>query len=131
LTTALRQQTGWLLAAPITVDGGQQSAPPSAADIPVIADVVELLLLALVPPGLPARAHVTVLTYQAPADRAGVPAGAPAGSANPSSGWPRRWARPACDPTSARSPGACRSLYGEGKAETAASMSAPLQKRQG
>lgn len=62
LTAALRQQTAWLLAAPLTVEASQQPEPPSAADIPVIADVVELLLLTLVPPGLPARAHVSVLT---------------------------------------------------------------------
>jgi CheY-like chemotaxis protein len=62
LTAALRQQTAWLLAAPLTVEASQQPEPPSATEIPVIADVVELLLLTLVPPGLPARAHVSVLT---------------------------------------------------------------------
>lgn len=62
LTGALRQQTGWLLATPLTVEAGQQPEAPRAAEIPVIADIVELLLLALVPPGRPARAHVTVLT---------------------------------------------------------------------
>jgi DNA-binding response OmpR family regulator len=62
LTSALRQQTEWLLAEPLTVDAGQQPEPAGAAEIPVIADVVELLLLTLVPPGLPARAHVAVLT---------------------------------------------------------------------
>jgi len=106
LIAALRQQTGWLLAAPIAVDRAPQPGP-SAADIPVIADVVELLLLALVPPGLPARARLSAqadeseirigLTVgpasddqvaagppadaRARADPAGVPvAGAPAGS---------------------------------------------------
>jgi CheY-like chemotaxis protein len=62
LTSALRQQTEWLLAEPLTVDVSQQPTPPGAAEIPVIADVVELLLLTLVPSGRPARAHVAVLT---------------------------------------------------------------------
>src|ERR1700685_3865603 len=35
-------------------------ARPGAAEAPVIADVVELLLLAMVPPGLLGRAHVAM-----------------------------------------------------------------------
>jgi hypothetical protein len=62
LTAALRQQTRWLLAAPLAVDAGQTPEPATPAEIPVIADVVELLLLALVPTGMPARARVAVLT---------------------------------------------------------------------
>ena len=62
LTAALRQQTGWLLAVPLAVNAGPTPEPPTAAEIPVIADVVELMLLPLVPPGMPARAQVTVLT---------------------------------------------------------------------
>jgi CheY-like chemotaxis protein len=57
LADALRGQTAWLLAAPITVDG-IQAAALDGPEVPYIADVVELMLLALVPAGLQALAHV-------------------------------------------------------------------------
>lgn len=60
LADALRQQTAWLLAADMIVEADQALPGPDAAETPVIADVVELLLLAIVPPGLLARAHVAV-----------------------------------------------------------------------
>ena len=98
LTTALRQQTEWLLAAPLTVDGGQQPGPPNTPEIPVIADVVELLLLTLVPPGLPAWAHVTVLTDESEI-RIGLTVGSASGdqaAAGPAADDPAR-AGPAAD----------------------------------
>jgi CheY-like chemotaxis protein len=61
LTTALQQRTAWLLAAPATVDTyGQPAALGAAAEVPVIVDVVELMLLEMVPAGLPVLAHVAV-----------------------------------------------------------------------
>jgi CheY-like chemotaxis protein len=60
LAAALRQQTAWLLATDVTVEADQALAGPAGAETPVIADIVELLLLAIVPPGLLARAHVAV-----------------------------------------------------------------------
>jgi CheY-like chemotaxis protein len=60
LADALRQQTAWLLATDLIVEADQALAGPDAAETPLIADVVELLLLAIVPPGLLAEAHVTL-----------------------------------------------------------------------
>lgn len=60
LADALRQQTAWLLDTGLTVEADEALARPGAAEAPVIADVVELLLLAMVPPGLLGRAHVAV-----------------------------------------------------------------------
>jgi CheY-like chemotaxis protein len=60
LADAVAQQTAWLLATDMTVEADEALAGPGAAETPVIADVVELLLLAIVPPGLMARAHVAV-----------------------------------------------------------------------
>jgi len=57
LAAALRGQTGWLLAAPITVGTSQPAL--GGPETLFIADVVELVLLALVPVGLQALAHVT------------------------------------------------------------------------
>ena len=61
LTTALQQRTAWLLAAPATVDTyGQAAGLGAAAEVPGIADVVELMLLEMVPAGPPTLAHVAV-----------------------------------------------------------------------
>ena len=61
LTTALQQRTAWLLAAPATVDTyGQAAGLGAAAEVPVIVDVVELMLLEMVPAGPPTLAHVAV-----------------------------------------------------------------------
>ena len=61
LTTALQQRTAWLLAAPAAVDTyGQAARLGAAAEVPVIVDVVELMLLEMVPAGPPALAHVAV-----------------------------------------------------------------------
>jgi DNA-binding response OmpR family regulator len=57
LAAALRRQTAWLLAAPITV-ATNQPATLGQPEILFIADVVELVLLALVPAGLQALARV-------------------------------------------------------------------------
>jgi hypothetical protein len=60
LAAAITQRTSWLLSDPVTVDTG---GGPSAGDppgVPVIVDVVELLLLELIPPGQRPRAHVAV-----------------------------------------------------------------------
>jgi DNA-binding response OmpR family regulator len=59
LAAAIEQRTAWLLAAPVTVDTADLPAP-GGAEVLVIADVVELMVLALVPDGQPTRAHVAV-----------------------------------------------------------------------
>ncbi len=63
LTMAIQQRTEWLLAAPAAVDTmdaeGEASAIGPAA-VPVIADIVEMMLMVLVPSGPPVRAHVGV-----------------------------------------------------------------------
>jgi hypothetical protein len=61
LAAAIKQRTSWLLSEPVTVDAGR-GAVLDPADMPVIADVVELLLLGLIPPGQRARAEVAVRT---------------------------------------------------------------------
>jgi CheY-like chemotaxis protein len=66
LAAALQQRTAWLLASPVTVDTGPPSALPAAAEVPVIVDVVELMLLAMLPDGQPVRAHVAVRTPERP-----------------------------------------------------------------
>jgi CheY-like chemotaxis protein len=77
LAAAVHERTSGLLAGPPTVDAGRPQAALSRSDVPVIADVVELLLteIALAQAG---RAHVTVradehmihvgLALSAPAD---------------------------------------------------------------
>jgi CheY-like chemotaxis protein len=60
LVAALRQRTAWLLAAPLTVDIDEQVAGVGAIEVPVVIDVVELMLLALVSAGPPAQVHVAV-----------------------------------------------------------------------
>src|ERR1022692_1961955 len=60
LAPSLQERCAWLLAAPLTVDGDEQAADLGAAEIPVIADVVELLLLGMVTASPPAQAHVAV-----------------------------------------------------------------------
>ncbi len=62
LAAALQQRTAWLLAAPVTLDTDQQPAGVCATEVPVIADVVELMLLGMLPAGQLARAHVAVRT---------------------------------------------------------------------
>jgi hypothetical protein len=59
LAPALHERGAWLLAAPLTVDGDEQ-ADLAVAEIPIIADVVELMLLGMVPASPPAQAHVAV-----------------------------------------------------------------------
>jgi DNA-binding response OmpR family regulator len=62
LAAALQQRTAWMLAEPVTVVAAQQPTRPAATGVPVIVDVVELMLLAMLPPGQNARAHVAVRT---------------------------------------------------------------------
>jgi CheY-like chemotaxis protein len=62
LADALRQRTAWLLAAPATVHSDALAAVPTATEIPVIADVAELMLLGILPASLPMRADVAVRT---------------------------------------------------------------------
>lgn len=61
LATALQRRTGWL-AGQVTVDADDRLARLSVNEVPVIADVVELMLLGMVTASPPARAHVVVLT---------------------------------------------------------------------
>ena len=60
LSTALQARTAWLLAAPVTVDAGQVSPALGALEVAGIVDVVELMMLAMIPSGQPGRAHVMV-----------------------------------------------------------------------
>jgi CheY-like chemotaxis protein len=61
LTTALQQRTAWLLAVPAAVDTyGEAAGLGAAAEVPVIVDVVELMLLEMAPAGPPVLAHVAV-----------------------------------------------------------------------
>jgi signal transduction histidine kinase/DNA-binding response OmpR family regulator len=64
LASALQQRTAWLLAGPATVQADGQAAALGAVGVPVIVDVVELMLLGIVAPGPPARAHVAVRTQE-------------------------------------------------------------------
>ena len=60
LAAAIAQRTSWLLSEPVTLDTGLGLAALSAAEVQVIVDVVELLLLGLMPPGQPILAHVAL-----------------------------------------------------------------------
>lgn len=60
LAAAILQRTAWLLAAPATVDTDESLVEPSAIEIPVIVDIVELMLHGMVPADSPTRAHVAV-----------------------------------------------------------------------
>ena len=56
----LERRTAWLLAGPLTVDAGAGNEGLHAAEIPVVADVIELTLLGTVPEGRRARASAAV-----------------------------------------------------------------------
>ena len=56
----LERRTAWLLAGPLTVDAGAGNEGLHAAEIPVVADVIELTLLGTVPEGCRARASAAV-----------------------------------------------------------------------
>ena len=58
LAMALNRRTAWLLAAPLAVDVGAGAAGLSAAEIQVVADVAELILVGLVSAEAPALAAV-------------------------------------------------------------------------
>ena len=62
LADAIRQRTEWLLAAPATVHADARAAVPAAAEIPVIVDVAELMLFAVLPASPPMRADIAVRT---------------------------------------------------------------------
>lgn len=62
LAPALQQRTAWLLAAPATVDTGPLPPVRGAAGVALIVDIVELMLLLMLPDGQPAQAHVAVRT---------------------------------------------------------------------
>lgn len=62
LAAAIKERTSWLLSEPVTVEAGRKAAAVNPADMPVIVDVVELLLIGLIPPGQLARAEVAVRT---------------------------------------------------------------------
>jgi CheY-like chemotaxis protein len=64
LTEAISARTAWLLAAPVTVDADLQAAESGASEAPLVADVVELMLLATEVAGPAMRAHVAVRTDQ-------------------------------------------------------------------
>jgi DNA-binding response OmpR family regulator len=65
LPALLRQRAARILATPLAVEAGPP-AGPSAADAAAIADVVELMLLAVVPADPPVRAHVAVRAQRSP-----------------------------------------------------------------
>ena len=56
----LERRTAWLLAGPLTVDAGAGNEGLHAAEIPVVADVIELALLGTVPEGRWVRASAAV-----------------------------------------------------------------------
>ena len=56
----LERRTAWLLAGPLTVDAGAGNEGLHAAEIAVVADVIELTLLGTVPEGRRARASAAV-----------------------------------------------------------------------
>ena len=56
----LQRRTAWLLAGPLTVDAAAGNEGLHAAEIPVVADVIELTLLGTMPEGRPARASAAV-----------------------------------------------------------------------
>ncbi len=62
LADALRQRTAWLLAAPAAVHAEIRAADMTATGIPVIVDVAELMLLAVLPADPPMQAQIVVRT---------------------------------------------------------------------
>ena len=87
---ALRQRAAWLLAEPLALDiHGAEGL--GAAEVGVMVDVVELMLIAAVPAGVPAKARATVVTSDSeieiklavtpPADDPGASDAAPAQAA--------------------------------------------------
>jgi hypothetical protein len=60
LATALEQRTTWLLATPLAVDAGEGVAGLLAAEIQVVADMVELILSGMMSAEAPARALAAV-----------------------------------------------------------------------
>jgi DNA-binding response OmpR family regulator len=60
LDTSLQQRTAWLLAEPVTVHIDEHQLALGAAEVPIIADVAELMLLAMVSAAPPSRADITV-----------------------------------------------------------------------
>jgi CheY-like chemotaxis protein len=60
LASSLAQRTAWLLHAPIILADGEPLAGLAAAEVHVIADVVELMLFTMLPLGPPAQARATV-----------------------------------------------------------------------
>jgi DNA-binding response OmpR family regulator len=60
LATALQARTAWLVAAPVTVDARQPSAVRGAQEVAGIVDVVELMVLSMMPAGQPEQAHIMV-----------------------------------------------------------------------
>jgi CheY-like chemotaxis protein len=62
LTDAIHQRTAWLLAAPASVDDDMRRAGPGSIEVPLIADVVELMLIASEAATPSAQAHIAVRT---------------------------------------------------------------------
>ena len=62
LTEAIHQRTAWLLAAPATVADDMRQGVPGAIEAPLMADIVELMLLASEAATASAQAHVAVHT---------------------------------------------------------------------
>jgi CheY-like chemotaxis protein len=60
LADALQQRTAWLLGAPMTVHADVRAAGLTVTETAVIADVVELMLLGMLPAGPPLHADVAV-----------------------------------------------------------------------
>ena len=60
VAAVLGRRTAWLLAGPLTVDAGAGNEGLDAAEIPVVADVIELTLLGTVPEGRRACASAAV-----------------------------------------------------------------------
>jgi hypothetical protein len=60
LAAALSRRTGWLLATPLAVDAGAGAAGLPEAEIQLVADIVELILVSLVGTEAPARALAEV-----------------------------------------------------------------------
>ena len=56
----LERRTAWLLAGPLTVDAGAGNEGLHAAELPMVADVIELTLLGTVPEECRARASAAV-----------------------------------------------------------------------